>query len=65
MKKINLSLTLGNKTFYTLIGIVSLFLIAGVVYAYNLAGTGNPAVMGHTIDEIAVIDEDGNAVPLE
>ena len=54
MKKLNLSVKLGNKTFYTLISILSLFAIAALVFATN---SGNPSVMGHTPNEIEGLEE--------
>jgi len=52
MKKINLSIKFGNKTFYTLIAIISLLIIAGVVYAYHSGS--QPSVFGHSAEEIEV-----------
>jgi len=47
-----------------LIAIISLFVISGITIAYN-SNPANPAVMGHTMDEIAVINETGSAVSLQ
>ncbi len=47
MKK--LQITLGNKTFYTLIAIAFVLIVAGIAYALN---SGNYLVHGHTADEI-------------
>ncbi len=49
---IKFNITMTNKWLYTLIAIVVLA-IAGIgVYAYN-SGYNNPAVMGHSADELA------------
>lgn len=49
VKKIQFNIKIGNKTFYTLIAIIAILTVAGVVIAWN---SGNPAVMGHSADEI-------------
>lgn len=57
---------ISNKGVYTLITL-SIFLILTVsVVAYNVATTpANPSKMGHTIDEIEIINADGTTTSLE
>jgi len=50
MKK--LVINFSNKTFYTLVTIGILIFGGSVIYAYTTDGSGNPAVMGHSVDEI-------------
>ncbi len=59
VKKINLNINLGNKTFYTLIAILALVAIAGIVIAYN---SGTPLVHGHDANEIANLPSGGGSV---
>jgi hypothetical protein len=49
VKKIQINL--GNKTFYTLIIFLAVLIIGGIVYAYN-SSPANPAIMGHTSNEV-------------
>jgi hypothetical protein len=57
MVKVNINIS--NKTTYTLIAIFSLLFISGLVYAYNSI-PANPAVMGHSADEVkGTISESG------
>ncbi|MCK4997682.1 hypothetical protein KAS08_05235 [Candidatus Pacearchaeota archaeon] len=51
VKQINI--TLSNKLFYVIIFLGIFVLIAGV-YAYTTDGSGNPEVMGHSVDEMKV-----------
>ena len=46
------TITISNKGIYTFIAIAVLLGISGIVYAYTNGIGGNPAVMGHSIDEI-------------
>lgn len=46
-----LQINFGNKTFYTLIAILAVLVVSAVVIAYN-TNPANPAVMGHTANEI-------------
>src|SRR3989304_3181426 len=61
VKQINI--VLSNKLFYTFILVGIIFLLAIGVYAYNSA-YNNPAVMGHSADEIeGVCKTDGTGCP--
>jgi len=48
-KKINFNINLGNKTFYTIIALAIILIVAGVAFAIN---SGDYSIMGHTCDEI-------------
>ena len=48
-KKINIEITFNKRSLYALITITTLIIICVGVYAFN---TSNPAVLGHTINEI-------------
>ncbi len=50
---VSINLKLGNKTFYTLLAIAFILIVAGVVIAYN-SSPAIPAVMGHSLNEIAM-----------
>lgn len=57
VKKIKLNINFGNKTFYTIIAIALVLIVAGIVYAYDISYSGavsgsKASVMGHTADEI-------------
>jgi hypothetical protein len=66
VKKIQI--TLGNKTFYTLIVLASIAIIASIAFAYNSSYSGavpgsRASVMGHTADEIdGIVASGGGAV---
>lgn len=50
-----IQINISNKTAYVLMGILGLMIISGFVYAYNPDGMGgNPAVMGHSLDELSI-----------
>ncbi len=49
MKKKGVTVKVSNRSVYGLIALGVLLLIGGIVFATN---SGNPAVMGHTADEI-------------
>ena len=51
---VSINLNFSNKTFYTLITILTLVAVAGIAFAYN---SGNPEVMGHTVDEIDGLEQ--------
>ena len=65
MVKINI--TLGSKTFYTLIAIISIAILSVFVYAYApTSTTANPAIMGHSANEIeGAISGGGNKISLD
>jgi len=49
---VSININISNKTFYLLIGIVFLLIISGIAIAYTTDNSGQPAVMGHSSDEI-------------
>lgn len=50
---VSIKLNLGNKTFYTLLAVISVLVLGGFVIAYTQPGqTADPAIHGHTADEI-------------
>jgi hypothetical protein len=51
-----ITINLSNKVAYTLIAIFILAVIGGVVFAYN-SNPADPAVFGHSADEIDGLDE--------
>jgi hypothetical protein len=50
-----ITINLSNKVAYTLIAIFVFAVIGGVVFAYN-SNPANPAVFGHSADEIEGLD---------
>jgi len=55
-----IQVTFGNKTFYTLIALLIVVVVAGVAIAYNkdwVTAPGTPSIMGHTPDEIEGLDD--------
>jgi len=51
------TITISNKAIYTFIAVVVLLGISGVVYAYSLDSSGTPSIMGHSTDEIEVMND--------
>jgi hypothetical protein len=52
-KTIKIKLNVSNKLLYSILAIILVIGISAVVYAYNPSGTGgNPAIFGHSADEI-------------
>ena len=51
-KQIQLNINLSNKLYYTFIALGVLIIFSVGAYAYN-SGAGNPAVFGHSADELA------------
>jgi hypothetical protein len=54
-----ITIKLGNKVFYTLIALVAVMVIAGLAFAWN---SGNPAVHGHSANEVAGMEDVMDAV---
>jgi len=51
--KVNFSINIEKKYAFIIIGLFAAILVAVLGYAYNLEGVGgNPAVAGHSVDEI-------------
>ncbi len=52
---INPKITISNKVLYTFIAVSILLTISGIVYAFTYDGSGDPAVMGHSADEVLYV----------
>jgi len=61
MVKINI--TLGSKTFYTLIAILSIAVLSVFVYAYKTGAS--PSIMGHSAEELEVTLANGSITTLQ
>ncbi len=62
------TINIKGKDLYLISAVFILLIGSGIVVAYNpnyQTTPGNPAIMGHTIDEINTVDDDGNVVSLE
>lgn len=59
-KGVTINFTLTNRWLYTLITFLVLAIVGVGVYAFTTDGSGVPSVMGHSADELIIIEGDPN-----